>query len=1098
MHNYDFYNIFAFAPLEFQQFACALMSIREEKEFQRFGVGKDGGIDGQYETEDGNIILQVKNTKANGRALVKMVRKEIQKIEKRHCMCKRYIIVFSTPTISPMVKEEIKKLCPDILNTNDILSAADINAMLDEEKYEHLEKAYPQLWFGNGTFLEEMLSKNAVSEIEKSGRVARKRMEMEEIERKFVVTQKFTQAVELLEMYGGLIISGDPGVGKTAHAYCLALYYLKAKEYKKFYIAKSLREIERIMGENIEERTIILYDDFWGHSSFEVSHEEHNGDNTLRDIFTVLKEYPQIRIILTTREFVLQQGLRYYPELGSEKFALQRLSINLKSYTKAEKAEILFKHLEYSKLEYDYVVAIYEKRENIINCEAYSPRSVDYYLKNHLPVDKEPYEYAKDFENYVRKPQEFYEQIYRKISDGAKWICLLLVLSEDEIRVNDELKYGFMKIADYLQKRVDKELYADYLKELDSTFTKIDEVDGEIVLDFLNYSIRDYMREYLKCNISAYEDVLVKGLIYYNQLFYLVSEFPVSEENRNVVLMRMMENRKKMKFSYWENMDVDFYYKVDATADAYDEHKLWLLYRLYRIYGPTSLRDYLYNYCDELVEKMKTEDITREEMEGVVNLFPEIVRCGYKVDIRELLELYYKNIRWVKEIENMQFLKKMSEDIYDEFEKEHMEALRERIKELIYEDIDYYMDEPDGDARIENMLLGLPELLAHYEIPYTPEEEEDIKEYAEIYYPCDNKEWKAYLKESAEAMKKWRKEEREEKIAYEAVEKEGKHQLQLEEIYLNSSEIKKMEYENGVDYRRSYITKGKFTYEDFLLVMKYLHGLPQVPKKEEIFYQGLTEYLISDDDKIKYLCMLAKELIDQQIYAFSIHTLEKLSDDVREKVNLTEYVEKGILRYSGKWYSFGNSRYMYYLAYEYIQELTQEELQSYYHNPEFLNKFCEPKDLGYGWLTFLYENDWENFRQYVVVPVLKEYQKKLGNGEKEKQIIKFLEMLEFEIMLKYKIGERQNVGNIYFESVEIAILELLNMELMDELLDDCATALESQAPKISEQEIRHIYLQDFLQSKRGIGILKQYGCFDAANAILEEIKRLIEAEDYII
>lgn len=514
MHNYDFYNIFAFAPFEFQQFACAMISIREGKGFQRFGVGKDGGIDGQYETEDGNIILQVKNTRATGKALLAIARKEKKKIAE--CHCKRYIMVFSTPTISPGVKEEIKKLFPDVLSTNDILSAADLNAMLDEEKYEHLEKAYPQLWLGNGTFLEEMLSRNTISEIEKSGKVNEKRKEMEETEKKFVVTQKFTQAVELLEENGGLIISGDPGVGKTTHAYCLALYYLKAKDYKRFYFVKSLHEIERIMGENSEEKTIILYDDFWGHSSFEVYHVEHNSDTRLMDIFAVLKGYTHIRLILTTREFVLQQGLRHYPELESEELALHRLCINLGSYTKAEKAEILFKHLEYSTLEYDYITEIYEQRERIINCEAYSPRSVDYYLKHHLPEEEDPSEFAENFEKYVENPQEFYGQVFKNISCGAKWICMLLVLSEDEIRAKYELKYGFMKIANFLQEKIEKEQYEDYLKELDSTFTKTREDDNEIVVDFLNYSIRDYMKEYLKKNIAAYEDILVKGLNYYN------------------------------------------------------------------------------------------------------------------------------------------------------------------------------------------------------------------------------------------------------------------------------------------------------------------------------------------------------------------------------------------------------------------------------------------------------------------------------------------------------------------------------------------------------------------------------------------------------
>ena len=978
MHNYDFYNIFAFAPFEFQQFACAMISIREGKEFQRFGAGKDGGIDGQYETEDGNIILQVKNTRATGKALLAIARKEKKKIAE--CHCKRYIMVFSTPTISPGLKEEIKKLFPDVLSTNDILSAADLNAMLDEEKYEHLEKEYPQLWFGNGTFLEEMLSQNVISEIEKSGIVNKKRMEMEETEKKFVVTQKFTQAVELLEENGGLIISGDPGVGKTTHAYCIALYYLKAKGYKRFYFVKSLHEIERIMGENSEEKTIILYDDFWGHSSFEMNHAEHNSDNRLRDIFTVLKEYPHIRLILTTREFVLQQGLRHYPELESEELALHRLCINLGSYTKAEKAEILFKHLEYSTLEYDYITEIYEQRERIINCEAYSPRSVDYYLKHHLPEEEDPSEYAENFEKYVENPQEFYGQVFKNISCGAKWICLLLVLSEDKIRVKYELKYGFMKIANFLLEKVDKDRYEDYLKELDSTFSKIDEEDDETTLDFLNYSIRDYMEEYLKQHIAAYEDTLVKGLNYYNQLFYLLSEFSVSEENRNILLMRMMENRRKMKFSYLYNFDIDPYYEVETSADAYDEYKIWLLYRLYKIYELSTLRDYLFHYCDELVNKMRKGVITREELQEVADLFAKMVEYGYEVDFRELLELYYKNIKWIIDIENMQYLKVISEEIYTQFEKDHWDELRQRIKKIIYEDIDRYMDEPYWNDKIENMIFMLPELLEHYGIPYTPEDEENLKEYAGLNFLRDDKEWKTYEKEHAEIMRTRKENQLKEKAAYEAVEKEGKDRLQIEEPYLTGSEIKKIEYENGVDYRKSYITKGKFTYEEFALVMEYLRGLSQLPKTEESFYQGLTKKLLADKDKIRYLGMLAKELIDQQMYPFSVHTLEKLENSVREKVDLQEYVESGILKYNGKWYSFWNDRYMYYLAYWYMQELTGEELQKYYQSPEFLDKFYEIEGLQVEWLIFLEKMNEENFRQYVIVPVIEEFLKNIGNG----------------------------------------------------------------------------------------------------------------------
>lgn len=576
----------------------------------------------------------------------------------------------------------------------------------------------------------------------------------------------------------------------------------------------------------------------------------------------------------------------------------------------------------------------------------------------------------------------------------------------------------------------------------------------------------------------------------------MISEFPISEENRDIALTQMMEKRKKMKFSYLENMDVDFYYDVEAPIDAYDEHKIWLLYRLYKMYGMLTLRDYLFHYCDELVDKMRTETITREEMRGVADLFSEIFGCGYKVDVRELLELYYKNIKWIKDIVYMKYLKGMSDKCYEQFEKDHWEEIKQRIEVLIYEDIDYYMEEPYGSAKIEDMIFMLPDLLEYYGIPYTPEDEAEIEEYAGFYSPRDDKEWNEYQIEHAEIMRTRKENRQKEKAAYEAVEKEGKDRLQIEESYLTGSEIKKIEHENGVDYRKSYITKGKFTYEEFALVMEYLCGLPQLPKTEESFYLGLTKYLLVDSDKIKYLGMLAKELIDKQMYPFSFHTLKKLGNGVREKVDVEEYVERGILKYNGKWYSFWNDRYMYYLAYWYMQELTGEELQKYYQSLDFWDKLYKIEDLQSGWFNFLHEKDEENLRQYVVVPVMEEYLKDLGNGGREKKIVKMLENLELEISIDYENGEKGDVEGLSCRDIPIiSAFEFLNIDTVDELLDTCTIVLEGEAPETSEKEKLEIYLQDLLQSKTGIKTLKQYGCFDAADKVLQEMEELIKTQE---
>ena len=62
-------------------------------------------------------------------------------------------------------------------------------------------------------------------------------------------------------------------------------------------------------------KKIIIFDDFWGHGSFSESRIELNGDRRLQEIFRALPYYPDVRLIFMTREFVLQQGLRQFPEL---------------------------------------------------------------------------------------------------------------------------------------------------------------------------------------------------------------------------------------------------------------------------------------------------------------------------------------------------------------------------------------------------------------------------------------------------------------------------------------------------------------------------------------------------------------------------------------------------------------------------------------------------------------------------------------------------------------------------------------------------------------------------------------------------------------
>ena len=78
---------------------------------------------------------------------------------------------------------------------------------------------------------------------------------------------------------------------------------------------------------------------------------------------------------------------------------------------------------------------------------------------------------------------------------------------------------------------------------------------------------------YLSLIHISYEMILEEKCNCFNQLFYLATEMKVSDTCLAYLIDRMMNERRKLKYSYVYSMDVDPYYSVDATSDSYDSHK---------------------------------------------------------------------------------------------------------------------------------------------------------------------------------------------------------------------------------------------------------------------------------------------------------------------------------------------------------------------------------------------------------------------------------------------------------------------------------------------------------------------------------------------
>lgn len=1083
MPNFDFSNLFSVSPLRFQQFACAIVSRREGVTFQRFGAGKDGGIDGLFSSEVGKIVIQAKCTEARGRALMNSLKREAKKAEKLECS--RYILVVSSKSIEEAEKNEIIVLFPNIRSTNDIVTGVDLNGYLELPQYADIEKSYPELWLCSGNQLEEMLSEAVLKRIK--ARAAVKFTLMGEASSFFVSTTAFFEAVKILENSQRVIISGAPGAGKTTHAVCIANYYLTIKKYKELYFVESIREIEEILGLKKEEKIIIIFDDFWGHGSFADSRLEFNFERKLRELFEALEYYPNIRLIFTTREFVLRQGFVRFPEL-ERLCELEKINIELKTYSMAQRAEILYRHLDRVQLEYSYVEAIFEKRERILMCEAYSPRSVEYFLKHIHPESFGETEYAKALYEFVRYPEKRYEETFKELSLGAKWICILLLVSEEEIRVDVELKNAFMEVADEMHGLIEKLEYENYLRELEGVFTAIREsFEGELVVDFLNYSVRDFMKSYMEHHIEFFENILVKRAIYFNHLYYLADDMNISEKNQRVIIKRLMDEMDALKFTYVYTMDIGVNYSVNESARAYHVHKVWKMFRLYKKRGSQKIFLFLTDYCNYICECLHQRKATREEMVAAVDVIPEMWKNGFWLEWATFLEDYYQNINWCYDIKRLDYFKDYCEEIYTKFLESHYEDIRERLPGLIQEDIEYLLDEPDGEEEIEYLLMEAKLLFEKYNLPYDRKMEKLLYEIAERPIPRRTK--CGYARDEGEMF-----EYEKEKLHYKELTEKMQKRLLPEIKYLSAKQIKERERCVGKDYRRGYLTHGKFEGDNFEIVMEYLQTLIKVPSREIQFYLGLTEYLLKEHFELdlQILEYIARRLGEDNIFFFSEKTLQKYSLGVDLPRLIERFSEAEIFRKSGKWYHFWNKKHMHCLAIDSILKMSEDEKRVYFQEQFDRGEYEEDC-----WLYILKEGDREDFYKFLVTPVLGAYLEQFNGMDKLEQEISVIREMEMEWSLMDFAGQKEWVlYSVWSETIQL--MNIIGYNNAYEIENTFWDVLFSDLPYSDFCENIDgkvtIRINKMLESKKGIKFLEECGCFEKAAKMLEEMKMFCEKE----
>jgi hypothetical protein len=416
MPDYDFHQL---SPYDLEILARDLLQAHWGVTLESFKTGRDGGVDLRYATGPNKTVVQVKHYLRTGlNGLLRDLKTEASKVHKlQPC---RYVLVTSVP-LSPANKDEIvATVGADVLRTADVLGAEDLNNLLGQ--HPTIEGRHFKLWLASRAVLDRVVHNAAVTRSEF------KAHQVYEQAKRHVSSRAYPKALRMLAEERVVIITGQPGVGKTTLA-DLLLYAHLEKGYQAVLIQRDIEEGERLFQTGVAQ--IFYFDDFMGATFFGDRPGVLTGtnDRALLNFIAMVRKSPTSRLILTTREHIYAQALDRSERLRHADLNDLRVVLNIPSYSRMQRARILYNHLYFSDLPDIYRDELLrdEFYLQIVKHEKFNPRLIEwlssYRRLRAVPVDR----YRGFIKSLLRDPSEIWRHAYeQEITEAGRSLLLAL------------------------------------------------------------------------------------------------------------------------------------------------------------------------------------------------------------------------------------------------------------------------------------------------------------------------------------------------------------------------------------------------------------------------------------------------------------------------------------------------------------------------------------------------------------------------------------------------------------------------------------------------------------------------------------------------
>lgn len=499
MPSYDFTRLSAF---DFEELILDLLQADWKTSLEIFTPGPDAGIDLRaFSDSKVETIVQCKHMPQTtfSKLLAYLKKEELPKV--RALAPKRYVLATSLGLTPGNTKALVKLFKPFLKRQSDVYGRDRINALL--RRHKKVEAANFKLWLTSTAVLQRVLH---------NAEHAQTKFEVDHVSRKaplFVQNGAFPRAQKILDDSRVVVISGEPGIGKTTLAEMLLFAHLE-QGFEPVVIEGGIEEGKRLF--DAQTKQIFYFDDFLGETFLPERPEllAKNQDSALMHFIETIRRSQASRFILTTREHILRTALTASEKLRHGSLINHRCLLELTDYSFGQKARILYNHLYFSDLpaEYKLVVLQNEFYFEVIRHRNFNPRLVEW-LSGYARVKRVP---AVDYQQHVRSllnnPREIWSHAFdNQISEAGRNVLFTMAvlgwgtetdILEDSWRTlhrSKSRKYNFPTTANDFKRA---------LNDLESSFLKI----SEQRVSFLNPSIRGFVQSLLQNNSDYARDVV--------------------------------------------------------------------------------------------------------------------------------------------------------------------------------------------------------------------------------------------------------------------------------------------------------------------------------------------------------------------------------------------------------------------------------------------------------------------------------------------------------------------------------------------------------------------------------------------------------------